>query len=112
MASTSLQSMMYSLPSMLCAQLFPLHRSSDVLGHGKTPLPLVVPVCPIFSLTLHLSTQFLLTVLVTAIHFIADDLAEFAKSIGLSFDATPVLGGHRSLVRYLCMHSHIVQSDA
>ncbi|KAG5643747.1 hypothetical protein DXG03_009681 [Asterophora parasitica] len=30
------------------------------------------------------------------VHFIADDNAAFANSVGLAFDATPVLGGHRS----------------
>ncbi|KAG6908569.1 hypothetical protein DXG01_004127 [Tephrocybe rancida] len=34
------------------------------------------------------------------VHFIADDTAAFAKSVGLSFDATPLLGGPRSL-RYV-----------
>ncbi|KAG6839098.1 hypothetical protein C0991_005818 [Blastosporella zonata] len=34
------------------------------------------------------------------VHFIADDTAAFAKSVGLSFDATPLLGGSRSL-RYV-----------
>ncbi|KAG6860586.1 hypothetical protein C0995_009582 [Termitomyces sp. Mi166 len=34
------------------------------------------------------------------VHFIADDTAAFSKSIGLAFDATPVLGGFRSL-RYV-----------
>ncbi|KAG5653684.1 hypothetical protein H0H81_011436 [Sphagnurus paluster] len=30
------------------------------------------------------------------VHFIADDTAAFTKSVGLDFDATPVLGGPRS----------------
>ncbi|GLB43049.1 putative redoxin [Lyophyllum shimeji] len=30
------------------------------------------------------------------VRFIADDTAAFSKSLGLAFDATPVLGGHRS----------------
>ncbi|KAF8059854.1 Redoxin-domain-containing protein [Lyophyllum atratum] len=33
------------------------------------------------------------------VHFIADDTAAFAKSVGLAFDATGLLGGPRSLVR-------------
>ncbi|KAG6816065.1 hypothetical protein H0H87_008897 [Tephrocybe sp. NHM501043] len=36
----------------------------------------------------------------SAVHFIADDNAAFTKSLGLDFDATPVLGGSRSL-RYV-----------
>jgi peroxiredoxin len=33
-----------------------------------------------------------------AIHFIADDKAAFIGSLGLIFDATPLLGGPRSKV--------------
>ncbi len=34
----------------------------------------------------------------TAIHFIADDQGAFVRSLGLAFDATPLLGGLRSKV--------------
>ena len=35
-----------------------------------------------------------------AIHFIADDKAAFIGSLGLLFDATPLLGGSRSKVHH------------
>ncbi|KAG6875991.1 hypothetical protein C0992_001523 [Termitomyces sp. T32_za158] len=36
----------------------------------------------------------------SSVHFIADDTAAFSQSIGLAFDATPILGGTRAL-RYV-----------
>lgn len=42
-------------------------------------------------------------ILLSAVRFIADDTATFSQSIGLAFDASPILGGTRSLVR---LHSH------
>lgn len=35
-----------------------------------------------------------------AIHFIADDKAAFVSSLGLVFDATDLLGGPRSKVKF------------
>jgi peroxiredoxin len=43
----------------------------------------------------------ILHLIIPAIHFIADDKGAFVSSVGLIFDASGLLGGPRSKVRYL-----------
>lgn len=64
-----------------------------IIEHGRASLRLRVPVsfCVFVALSLRLMP-------LVEVRFIADDKGEFSEALGLTFDATAVLGTHRSHV--------------